>query len=241
MIREARLAVGLTLLMSYSGFADLNLNPEICSGMNNFPQKEISKLYGTDREAFLKLLAETVKKNNNIGSMIIPFNNGKKTIYRSSLLYNSQQCLKALTKDKNVQTLINLYNGDFVNQEQATYGEENEFAQDGGWTYIKMLDFNDRYKNEVEFERLQKQVTSIAYMTAYAQGNVLLHCYGGIHRTGIVFGVLQKCIQKVPMAEVINTYKKHADWHSKEDPGVYYQINVDFIEKYDCHLLDSLR
>ena len=233
--------IGL-LITVIQGFCDDRLtpvNPKSCTGIKNFPQAEISKLYSTNQKEFKRVLAKAVEENNNIGSALIPFKSGEKIVYRSSLLNKNKQCLKALTQEHNVLTIVNLYNGNFTDQETVTYQELQAFTKDGGETYIKFLNLNDIYHNKQEFELLQNKVTDVIKLIANTDGNVLIHCYGGMHRTGIVFGVIQKCIQKLPMQSIVNNYKKHVDWKSKQSPGVYRQENIDFIRQYNCQLLAS--
>ena len=69
------------------------------------------------------------------------------------------------------------------------------------------------------------------------QGNLYLHCVGGMHRTGIVFGILQRCINGSTMDEVEEIYRKHTAYVSESDPRGYEPLNLRFIAAFDCSLL----
>jgi len=65
-------------------------------------------------------------------------------------------------------------------------------------------------------------------------GSVYIHCYGGHHRTGAVWGVLQKCIGKMPVEDIVSEYKCHIGYESSEKPGGYHADNEALIREFPC-------
>jgi hypothetical protein len=65
-------------------------------------------------------------------------------------------------------------------------------------------------------------------------GSVYIHCYGGHHRTGAVWGVLQKCVGKMPVQDIIDEYKCHIGYESPASPGGYHADNEALIREFPC-------
>jgi hypothetical protein len=72
---------------------------------------------------------------------------------------------------------------------------------------------------------------------AAPRGHVQLHCGGGMHRTGMVVGVIERCLAGLPSQEVAERYKRHVGWRSEAQPGGFEAANLSFIEGFDCALL----
>jgi len=68
-------------------------------------------------------------------------------------------------------------------------------------------------------------------------GNVLVHCGGGMHRTGMLVGVIERCINGADAGTIATHYKHHTAWQSEEKPGGFEQDNLDFVMSFDCSLL----
>ncbi len=68
-------------------------------------------------------------------------------------------------------------------------------------------------------------------------GHVHVHCGGGMHRTGMVVGVLDRCVNRAPMSKVSADYKRHVAWESDTRPGGFEAQNLDFIAHFPCALL----
>ena len=60
-----------------------------------------------------------------------------------------------------------------------------------------------------------------------------------MHRTGIIVGVVEKCVNHEPMEQVEENYQAHVGWRDAEHPGGYEEGNVRFLREFDCALLDS--
>lgn len=70
-----------------------------------------------------------------------------------------------------------------------------------------------------------------------ARGHVQLHCGGGMHRTGMIIGVIERCLGGVAMPQVADHYKRHVGWRSAAQVGGLEPENLRFIEGFDCGLL----
>ena len=69
-------------------------------------------------------------------------------------------------------------------------------------------------------------------------GNVYFHCGGGMHRSGMIFGILRRCINNDPMDVIEAEYKRHTAYRSPEKPGGFEPLNLRFIREFDCGLLN---
>ena len=65
-------------------------------------------------------------------------------------------------------------------------------------------------------------------------GHLHVHCGGGMHRTGMVTGVLDRCVNGTPMARIEADYKRHVGWRSAAAPGGFEAQNLDFIRHFPC-------
>ena len=72
-------------------------------------------------------------------------------------------------------------------------------------------------------------------------GHVLVHCGGGMHRTGMVVGVLERCWNGAPRETWEAAYKRHVAWESDAAPGGFEPANLAFIADFDCALLTKNR
>lgn len=68
-------------------------------------------------------------------------------------------------------------------------------------------------------------------------GHLLVHCGGGMHRTGMVVGVLDRCINGTAMARIEADYKRHVGWQSAAHPGGFEAQNLDFIQHFPCEMI----
>ena len=65
-------------------------------------------------------------------------------------------------------------------------------------------------------------------------GSVYIHCYGGHHRTGVVYGILQKCIGGLPVEKVIEEYRCHIGYESEDRRGGQHPDNETVIREFPC-------
>jgi len=212
--------------------------PESCNGIKSIPQKQINYYYHHDFKKFKEFNLKITEQNNNIGGSIFNFPQGKKVVYRSSILNANPKCLKELAVNKRVETIIYLYNGNYIDEKTIPDQERQMFAKDGGQIYIDTLNFDDFMSYPAKnSEKRNLLMASIIKLIAASPGNVLIHCLGGMHRTGLIYGILQKCIQKLPLDKVIDTYSKHVGYKNKKDIGTYSKYDVQTLTNYSCSLL----
>jgi hypothetical protein len=230
--------------------------PTRCTGLTQDfepQQAKLRTLYKSDFPQFQKRLADAVMENNNIGGSTIHFRSGDKNVYRSSILARSLPCLAQLVEEKEVGTIVNLYTGDLIDEDELALEEQNEFARMGGKAYLHALNLSDQptapltatFSGESSeppdpdrgrsIASIQARIAKIVQAIAVADGHVLIHCVGGIHRTGVVYGVLQKCVNKVPFEQIVADYKTHAGWGLGEaSQKLYRPIDVELIRSFAC-------
>ena len=86
---------------------------------------------------------------------------------------------------------------------------------------------------------MRPKIASIIRLVASSDGAVLIHCLGGEHRTSLVFEVMQKCVNKIGISNIIQRYKCHTGW-TKVNKWGFRQQDVDFIQSFPCGLIDDL-
>ena len=71
------------------------------------------------------------------------------------------------------------------------------------------------------------------------RGNIHLHCGGGMHRTGMVAAVVERCVNGEPLSVVEDHYRRHVAWRDAQHPGGAEEGNLRFIRDFDCNLLQE--
>lgn len=196
--------------------------------------------YGKQPELFEQQFREHVAEYNNISGSIIHFSSGPKHVYRSAMLAFSPETIRELMEERGVKTIIHLSNKKTVDQKTWTQKEKEHFFKFGGSpkNYLHVLDFDYVFNDEDELSGGQQKVAEIVERIEKSEGNVVIHCLGGEHKTELIFEILQKCHNKVNQENIENRYRCHTaysgDPHKKSG---YKQNNVDFIRDYPCELL----
>lgn len=158
-------------------------------------------------------------------------------------------CVSSLL-DAGVRHIVNLYAGPMPTQplEEA---ERRAVQQRGGSYFSARSDPQAGSWREEVREGDGPEVRQAAYRAvaelirnqilrpagAPPRGHVQIHCGGGMHRTGMVVGVIERCLGGLPPHEVAERYKRHVGWRSDADPGGFEPANLSFIEGFDCALL----
>ena len=216
--------------------------PKIRSGTDyTIYETRMDAVYGKDQKRFEELFKEHVANYNNISGSIIHFPNGDKHVYRSAMLAYSPETIKELMEERGVKTIIHLSNKKTVDQKAWTAQEKEIFFKLGGKqkNYIHILDFDYIFNDNDELAGGQKKVAEIIRKIEQAEGNVVIHCLGGEHKTELIFEVMQKCYNGVGIENITERYKCHTAFSNdpKKKTG-YKQNNVDFIRDYPCQLLN---
>lgn len=196
---------------------------------------ELDSIRKTDPAKFEAMVAEQVTRDTNFGATRIPLGKGRfKEIYRSSFTHKSPACLEKLVKDRKVTAIINLYSGEIENNIQMTREESSLFQKFGGKQYLRVLNYDYRMPDSAAQEAIYGKVREAISLMKQAPDNVLMHCYGGQHRTGIIFAVIQKCLNRVPIEDVLREYRCHTAWESAEKPGGAKPENEKAIREFPC-------
>ncbi len=160
-------------------------------------------------------------------------------------------CVQALLAAGGVRHIVNLYAGPMTTSdlEQA----ERAAVEAAGGTYQNARDdaeaahWREQVRDGHDPREAMRAVARIVREHVLRpggkapQGNVHVHCGGGMHRTGMVMGVIERCLAGASMAAVEARYKAHVGWRSESDPGGYEAANVAFIRSFDCSLVQPAR
>ncbi len=161
-------------------------------------------------------------------------------------------CLESLVQGGGVRHAVNLYAGPMPTQ--ALEAAERHALQSVGGTYLSARDpqatqmqWREDLRATDSPETRRKAMEAVAQTVrdllhpggAAPQGNLLVHCGGGMHRTGMVVGILERCVNGASREAVAEAFRRHVAWHSSEDPGGFEPANLDFIESFDCRLLQG--
>ena len=199
--------------------------------------------------------------NNNFGAMVLKGRfwtdeNGRThplVIFRTAFTPSPEKknsCYRSILECGNVKHVINLYDGEMELDDLIM--AERETAAMLGATYVRTaeLDYGQwrgtiREHPEAGPEReeatknLARLINEQILMPGGEppKGNILVHCGGGMHRTGMVIGILQKVINGAAMKEVADNYCYHVCYIDKDNPGGFEQGNLDFIAEFPGELL----
>ncbi len=175
-------------------------------------------------------------------------------VFRSSLASSPEEgtstCFKSLVENGRVRHVINLYAGSFpfqdiieAEKQAATrYGiSYADVATQPAYAFRQLIEKQQNYESNrlIAMKHLANMIREQILLPQGKppQGNIYFHCAGGMHRSGMVFGVLQRCINQTPMEAIEDEYKKHVNYKSPKDPGGFEPLNLRFIREFDCQLL----
>jgi protein-tyrosine phosphatase len=179
-------------------------------------------------------------------------------VFRSGLTIDDRvpkapsRCFESLVRAGRVRHVINLYGGTFPFYDVVE--AEKASARALGISYVDVgkaseLQFRRMIEKPADYSRnrvraMRRLATLIRRHLlrpggAPPRGNIYVHCGGGMHRTGMLVGVLRKCINEEPMAAIEAEYRRHTDYRSEAAPGGFEPLNLKFIEAFDCSLLQG--
>jgi len=206
--------------------------PSNCS-TKPFPQSsELHKLYTSNHALFVKTFTKLLSTYSNVGYEYINFPNGGKIVFRSATFGPNPDGLKSLVKNAHITTIINLFSAKWVyNLDELNLKEKNAFMSVGGQNYIQILHFSDNPAKYPNREVFLNKISQIIKYIQYSDGNVLIHCLGGEHRTGIIFGILLRCFNDLSMEKVIDNYKLHVS------KGLFKEQNIETIKRFHRYFI----
>lgn len=158
----------------------------------------------------------------------------------------ADSCLGSLIAAAGVRHVVNLYAGPMVTADLEA--AERRAMERAGGTYTTAREqpgpvqhWRDELREgdaKVAHEAMAQLVRMVLRPEGKPPiGNVMVHCGGGMHRTGMVVGVIERCLNQAPRAEWEARYRHHVAWRSTSEPGGFEQANVDFIAAFPCELL----
>ncbi len=175
-------------------------------------------------------------------------------VFRTGLTPNPAQdgsCVHSLIHTGGVRHIVNLYAGE-IPTERLEQQEAQAISQVDG-TYFAargappdLAHWRDEIRDHNTPEEWMKPAQAAARLInehilrpdgQSPRGNIHVHCGGGMHRTGMIIGILQRCINHATEAQIASMYRRHVAWQSDANPGGYEQGNLDFIQAFDCTLL----
>ena len=176
-------------------------------------------------------------------------------LYRSAYTHAPAaegSCYRALVHEAGVRHTVNLYSGPMPTDDLDR--DERAVMEAAGGTYFNAHEGSEAVKGwrervgHVKDDELREVMKDLAQLIrtevlrpggSAPVGPVHVHCGGGMHRTGMVMGVLDRCINGADDGKIVTDYRRHVAWQSAEEPGGYEQDNVDFILGFDCGLLEA--
>ena len=165
------------------------------------------------------------------------------TLYRSAFTPRPSEpgsCFRALVS-AGVRHVVNLYAGPMPTEDLEA--AEKKTIEAAGGTYFRARDADHALAESGE---RAAAATAVARLVndhilrpggEAPSGDVHIHCGGGMHRTGMVVGVIERCVNGASEDRVLSSYRKHVGWRSQHVPGGYEQENMDFIKAFDCERL----
>jgi hypothetical protein len=199
--------------------------------------------------------------NNNFGALVLKDrywtdeegNKHPLTVFRAAFTPDpraQQSCYRSLLEKGRVRHVINLYDGEMYMDDLVA--AERSAAAEFGASYVRPIELDYGHWRGIirehpepgpEREGATKNVARLINEQILMpggnppRGNILIHCGGGMHRTGMIMGILQKVINGAPMAEIEKNYRYHVAYRDENRPGGFEQGNLDFIAEFKAEYL----
>ncbi|MSP63953.1 MAG: hypothetical protein EXR72_27155 [Myxococcales bacterium] len=162
-------------------------------------------------------------------------------------------CFRSLLDAGGVRHVVNLFDGEIPARDLVD--GEGRAAARAGATYRTAGDGPEAYgpwrdllrKSDGDPAKRREATGAVARLIreqillpggAPPRGNVHLHCGGGMHRTGMIAGVVERCVNREAPERVEANYRRHVGWRDAAHPGGLEEDNLRFIREFDCALLD---
>lgn len=175
-------------------------------------------------------------------------------VYRTSITANPSKagsCVASLIGAGGARHGVNLY-VDTLPTEDLEVAEASAYAAVGG-SYFNVRGNQDQTEiarrsessDEAVLDRASRALAEVIWggvlrpNGAPPRGHVQVHCAGGMHRTGVTIGVIERCINGEPRELWAKNYKDHVLWKSDTEQGGYREPNLVFIERFNCSLING--
>jgi protein tyrosine/serine phosphatase len=159
------------------------------------------------------------------------------------------ECMRSLVRDHGLSKIVNYDELDWPSAKNLTEEERDSLLRynpkAGYWKFndavgrtfqykiSKVPGADDQARKRFIFDDLARIIREIEGKKS-DPGAVYIHCYGGHHRTGAVYGVLQKCIGGMPVDRIIEEYRCHIGYESEERRGGHHPDNETVIREFPC-------
>jgi len=191
-----------------------------------------------------------LRKDDNISAFYLDKVDPPRLIFRSGTMVDLKRpnsVYRNLLKKANVRHVVNLYDGPYPLGD--VYEAEKKIIFDAGGTYHDERDVKPsrkwRYLVQKEEEYDVKKETAFAIVAGVIKNillpndkqpnpgeNVLVHCGGGMHRTGMVVGIIRKVFSNDSMEDIINDYRQHVAYCDEDFQGGREPLNEKFIKDF---------
>jgi len=199
--------------------------------------------------------------NNNLGAIVLADHwwTDEHGVRRPVVVFRSGftpdpaapgSCYSSLLEAGGVRHVVNLYDGEMVVDDLV--GGERRAASAAGASYVVTADkdygtWRNALREEVQpgperdaaladLGRLIRQEI-LAPGGRPPRGNILIHCGGGMHRSGMVSGILQSAVNHDPWPEIEAIYRYHTGYRDERHPGGFEPGNLEVIRDFDPSLL----
>ncbi len=202
--------------------------------------------------------------NNNLGAFVLRGRSwvdgaGKRRpvlIFRSGLTPDPaapESCFRSLLTAGGVRHVVNLFDGEIPARDLLA--AESRAAAGAGASYSTATDdpatgygpWRDQLRSQYDDAEQRRQASRAVARLIREQillprgappaGNIHLHCDGGMHRTGMIAGVIERCLGREPLDVVEAHYRYHVGYRDPAHPGGLEEGNLRFIREFDCGLL----
>ena len=165
-----------------------------------------------------------------------------------------QACFKSLIRHAGVRHVINLYGGTFpfhdvIEAEKKTAARLGvtfyDLAQHPEHKFRPLIEAAQDYqKNVAQAEKNLATLINLRLLRPGGgppRGNLYFHCCGGMHRSGMIFGVLRRCINGDSMEAIEKEYRRHVAFTDAGRPGGFEPLNLKFIREFDCRRIGGAK
>ncbi len=224
----------------------------------------IGDLHGEVKDAVFWWMVRAVLvegDNNNLGAIVLADHwwtdeNGVRrpvVVFRTGFTPDPaapDSCYASLLAGGGVRHVVNLYDGEMV-VDDLVDGERRTAAAAGA-SYVVTADGDYGTWRAALREEIQPGPERDAALAdlgrlireeilspggAPPRGNILIHCGGGMHRSGMVTGILEKAVNHDPWPTIEAIYRYHVGYHDEQHPGGFEPGNLDVIRDFDPRLL----
>ena len=176
---------------------------------------------------------------------------------------------RSILEHGSVAHVFNIYSGHFplydnINKEQELCEERgiqyyNEATDPSNYSFRKLIESEASFEQHKAkaFKLCARQLQLILRPQGQdPKGNLVIHCGGGMHRTGMLVGILRRyCNPDDDVDDIIDDYRQHVAWQDPENPGIFQsltatvskcglaggaeELNERFIREFDLTAIDE--